>query len=140
MSQPVSLGDLPLFTMLKSKMRWHQGRQRIIAENVANADTPDYRSRDLKQPTFAQLLQPARGGGVGVLRTNVAHMTGPKLSNDPAYGNLKNTDWEVTPEGNGVVIEEQMMKAAENQMDYQLATTLYSKSLGLLRTALGRRG
>ena len=141
MSPPALFGDLTLFSALKTKMRWHQGRQRILAENVANADSPNYRARDLKAPSFAELVKPAQpAAGVMPARTDPAHLTGFRLSNDPAFGKLGNTDWEVTPEGNGVVLEDQMMKVADNQMDYQLATTLYSRSLGLLRTAIGRRG
>lgn len=135
------LGDLTLFGALKTKMRWHQGRQRILAENVANADSPDYRARDLKTPSFRDLVKPSQAAAdVAPARTDPAHLVGFRLSNDPTFGKLGNTDWEVTPEGNGVVIEDQMIKIADNQMDYQLATTLYSRSLGLLRTAIGRRG
>ena len=38
-----------------------------------------------------------------------------------------------------VSLEDEMMKVASNQMDYQAATTLYSRSLGLVKTALGKR-
>ena len=44
------------------------------------------------------------------------------------------------PKGNNVVLEEQMMKVTQNQMDYQAATTLYSRGLGLIRTALSKGG
>ena len=47
-------------------------------------------------------------------------------------------DFEITPEGNGVTLEDEMMKVTSNQMDYQAVTTLYSRSLRLLKTALGR--
>ena len=141
MTQSALFGDLSLFGALKTKMHWHQGRQRILAENVANADSPNYRARDLKAPSFAELVKPSQPSpGVMPARTDPAHLTGFALSSDPSFAKLDNTDWEVTPEGNGVVIEDQMMKIADNQMEYQLATTLYTRSLGLLRTALGRRG
>jgi flagellar basal-body rod protein FlgB len=53
-----------------------------------------------------------------------------------ASGQLNN--FEVTPEGNGVTLEDEMMKVTSNQMDYQAATTLYTRSIALIRTALGR--
>ena len=50
----------------------------------------------------------------------------------------KSVDFEVTPSGNGVVLEDQMAKVAQNQMDYQMATTVYSRSLGIMKMAIGR--
>jgi flagellar basal-body rod protein FlgB len=38
--------------MLRTRMQWHQERQRVLAENVANAETPRYRARDLAPPNF----------------------------------------------------------------------------------------
>ncbi len=48
-------------------------------------------------------------------------------------------NFEVTPDGNGVVLEDEMMKVSTNQMDYQAATAVYKRSLRLIRTALGRQ-
>ena len=48
--------DIPIFSMLRSRMEWHQERQRVLAENVANADTPNYRPLDLAPPNFQQAL------------------------------------------------------------------------------------
>ena len=44
----------------------------------------------------------------------------------------------MTPTGNGVSLEDEMMKVAANQMDFQAATTLYTRGLGLIRTAIGK--
>ena len=43
----MALDSIPLFTVLKSKMNWHQSRQTLLAQNVANADTPGYKGSDL---------------------------------------------------------------------------------------------
>ena len=40
----MAITDLPIFSMLRTRMQWHQERQRLLAENVANADTPNYRA------------------------------------------------------------------------------------------------
>lgn len=129
-----SFGGIPLFSMLKSKMSWHKARQQVLSENVANASTPGYQARDLKPPVFSASTGRSLSG-VRVSRTHVAHLDGAVSS-----GRMSRTDWDVSPKGGGVVLEEQMIKSAENQMDYQLATDLYSKSLGLLRMAARRRG
>ncbi len=49
----VAVSDLPLVAMLKTRMHWHQTRQKLLAENVSNADTPGFQPKDLKAPAFA---------------------------------------------------------------------------------------
>ena len=49
--------DIPILSMLRQRMEWHQERQRVLAENVANADTPNYRARDLAPPDFSHEMQ-----------------------------------------------------------------------------------
>jgi flagellar basal-body rod protein FlgB len=46
------ISDLPILSMLRTRMQWHQECQRLLAENVANAHTPNYRARDLVPPDF----------------------------------------------------------------------------------------
>ena len=46
--------DIPILSMLRTRMEWHQERQRVLAENVANADTPNYRPRDLAPPNSSR--------------------------------------------------------------------------------------
>jgi flagellar basal body rod protein FlgB len=69
----MGVADIPLLGQIKGRLGWLDERQRVIAENVANADTPGFVGRDLKQPTdFAAALR--RGGGLQMVRTNVAHI------------------------------------------------------------------
>ena len=133
----MALSDLPLVSMLKTKMQWHQVRQNVLAENVAHADTPRYRPKELKALDFNQLADAARHQAIAATRTHQMHIAARGRSDGP-YGANKRLDWEVTPEGNAVSLEEQMMKVSGNQFEYQMASTLYSRSLGLIRTALGR--
>ncbi len=131
--------DLKFLGFLKSKMHWHQTRQKVLSENVANADTPNYRARELKPMSFGQTLAMTAVPGIVQGRTHKAHMQGAALPvSGPSPNSRQQDGWEITPEGNGVVLEEEMMKVAGNQFDFQLASSLYSKSLGLLRTAVGR--
>jgi flagellar basal-body rod protein FlgB len=130
----MAISDIPLFGMLRTKMTWHQQRQRLLAENVANADTPNFRPRDLVQPEFGRSA--AAPGGVTLQRTAAGHFGG---SADGATSfRAKQGGYEVRPSGNAVHLEDEMLKVASNQMDYQAATTLYSRSLGLLKTAIRR--
>ncbi len=123
-------GGLSFLDGLKSRMHWHQARQNVLAQNVANADTPGYKSRDLKAPT-------AKSGGFQALvsQTDANHLT---LSGSNGFDPRNPKRFEVTPSGNAVTLEDEMLKVAQNQSDYQLASSLYSKSLSLLKVAIGK--
>jgi flagellar basal-body rod protein FlgB len=133
----MAVTDLPVLDLIKSTLKWHQQRQRVLAENVANADMPGFVPRDLKAPESAGGPR-VRVRPVEVAMTNRMHITGHGMANGGAgpAGTVDQPGWEATPDGNSVVLEEQMMKVAENQMDFEMATTLYSRSLAILRSAV----
>lgn len=135
----MSVTSLPLFQMLKTKMQWHQTRQGVLAENVANTDTPGYQGRDLKSFSFEDAMN-QQSVGLQTTRTSRSHLSGSMMRETDAAKVDGRDGFEVTPDGNTVSLEEQMMKVTENQLDYQAVASLYTKSLGLLRTALSRNG
>jgi flagellar basal-body rod protein FlgB len=134
----MDLGSLPVFRALQARMRWLGERQEVLAQNVANADTPHYRSRDLKALDFARLL---RGGerALGLAVSHLGHLAPPRAGPGRAV-EAQPTKLEANPTGNAVVLEEEMLKVGQTAHDYQLMTSLYSKSLGMIKTALGRGG
>lgn len=140
----MSIADLPTLGMLRTRMQWHQTRQKLLAENVANADLPGFKPRDLAQPVFDKRtgeLASAAGvpsGPNGLVVTNVAHMS-VAGNEGPGADPRRFKGFEIRPSGNGVNLEEEMMKAGENQADYQLAASLYQKSLETLKIAIGKR-
>jgi len=135
----VGLTNIPLFSALSEKMKWHQTRQGLLAENVANAETPGYRGRDLKAYGFAEDMAKLSVASISTATTNPMHIT--KASTDTgAFGSRRLNNFEVTPEGNGVTLEDEMMKVTTNQMDYQAVTAVYQRSIRILKTALGRQG
>ena len=121
---------LGLMGALKTRMHWHQARQKLLAENVSNADTPRFKPHDLRAPS------PPGGGGVTLAQTSPMHLdpSGQRSGFDPRDPKR----FETTPSGNSVNLEDEMMKVAQNQSDYQLAASLYSKSLGLMKIAIGK--
>ena len=134
------INDLSLLSVLKSTMHWHQARQTVLAENVANADSNNYRARDLKPLSFGAALSATPGaGGVTVALTQAGHIS-PDGSDGNGFAAEKSVGFETTPDGNGVSLEDQMMKMTENELNYQAATTLYARALALVRTALSRGG
>jgi flagellar basal-body rod protein FlgB len=116
-------------------MQWHQERQQLLAENVSHANTPEFKPRDLAPP---DPNGPRPLSSLAVARTNPGHLAG--ATGGRAQFQLgRSGQFEVRPTGNAVNLEEEMLKVAANQMDYQAATALYSRGLGLIKTALGRR-
>jgi len=133
----MSINKMPLFEALSQKMKWHQSRQTLLAENVANAETPGYRGRDLKQFSFGDHLGRIEMSNVTTSSTSQQHFS-VQGQGAGQFGASRAASFEVTPEGNEVTLEDEMMKVTTNQMEYQTATTLYTRSLKLIRTALGR--
>jgi flagellar basal-body rod protein FlgB len=76
---------------------------------------------------------------MSLARTRSAHLGG--IAADATQFDLdRRGQFEVRPTGNGVSLEDEMLKVAANQMDYQAATALYSRGLALIKTALGKGG
>ena len=129
----MGVDDIPLFSMLRGRLSWLNERQRVVAQNVANADTPGYEARDLARPAdFAQALDGVRG--VGLMRTAGMHISAPGATRAPLATEVS-PDSETTPDGNSVVVEEQMLRMAESRMAYDAAIGFYQKSLNMLRLA-----
>jgi flagellar basal-body rod protein FlgB len=136
----MAISDLPVLSALRTKMQWHQERQRVLAENISNSDTPNFKPRDLIEPKFNSKGTPAAGalGSLAMMRTSASHIavSGGGAAN---FDDKGKSDFQTRPAGNAVNLEEQMLKVSANQMDYAAATSLYSRSLGLLKTAIGKR-
>jgi len=129
------ISDMPIFSMLRSRMQWHQERQRVLSENVSNSDTPNYRPRDLTALKFDPSV-PAALAPLSLARTSNGHIAATVITG-PLPG--RGTGYDIRPAGNAVNLEDEMMKVASNQMDYQAATALYTRSLGLIKIAIGTK-
>jgi flagellar basal-body rod protein FlgB len=130
----MDLANSPFFGLLRARLDQLSERQRLIAENIANATTPGYRPRDLDTSGFERLLASAGGGrGLAMSRTNAGHM-GP---DGPVGGGrvITRNDSEVTMDGNAVILEEEMTRAAENRLAFETGLALYQKGLDLVRLA-----
>lgn len=134
----MAISNIPIFSMLRTRMHWHQERQRLLSENVANSDTPNFQPRDLAPLTFDKTA-PRPPASLALLRTDGQHLMGDAVDGAGGFVVDQKGKFEVRPGGNAVSLEDQMMKVASNQMDYQAATALYTRSLGLIKMALGQR-
>ena len=130
------LNDISVLGMIQRGMSWMSQNHDVVANNIANADTPDFEAKELKPLDFRQ-VQREQVGAVEMARTASAHMIGLK---PPSLGNVRvdRDTYEISATGNSVNLEEQGVKIARNAMDYQLATTLYSKSIGMIRAVISQ--
>jgi flagellar basal-body rod protein FlgB len=143
----MDLAQIPLFSMLKGRLGYLSERQKVIAENVANADTAKFVPNDLKAFSFdakmqAQQLQQAGVGGSTMAATQAGHMAPKNERKAPGgpFKTVKAPDSEMTLNGNAVVLEDEMIKMTEARMNYDAAISFYQKSMGLLRMAARRPG
>jgi flagellar basal-body rod protein FlgB len=133
----LAITDLPVLSMLRARMQWTQARQSLIAENVANADMPGFRPRDLAELRFDRAGATA-SASPGLALTAPGHIA-PAGAQDGAGAETRRAKtFEVVPSGNGVNLEDEMMKAGDNQADYQLAASIYQHSLTTLKIAVGK--
>jgi flagellar basal-body rod protein FlgB len=135
----MDLGSIPLFSMLRGRLGYLAERQRVIAENVSNSDTPGYSPNDLKPFSFSLSGKGATGGaaaGAGIVQvtTQPGHMVAPNAK-QPGVKAFRTHDSETTLDGNSVVLEEEMMKMSDARMSYDAAIGFYQKSLNMLRLA-----
>ena len=128
--------DIPLFAALTERMKWLSTRQKVLSQNIANSDTPGYRAQDLKPQKFKDMVARPSETTMNLSKTQGNHI---QVDSKQEFKTQKVRDtYEVSPTGNAVVLEEQMMQLAETQIQYQMTTSLYKKHLSMLKTALGR--
>jgi len=127
-----------LFGLVKRRLAWLTQRQAVLAQNIANADTPGYKPRDLKPFDFKHLVS-REARRVPLEVSNPAHLAGRPGRGTRFAVETTRKPYESTPTGNAVVLEEQMMKVGATTMNHRLTTELYKKHLNMIRLALGRR-
>ena len=133
-TMPLSLTD-----MLAVKMNYDGERQKVLAQNLASIDTPDYKAQDLMPLDFKNVLA-AQTQQVSLTVTSGLHMNGGLPYTQRFRSVAIRNAFERTPVGSTSVVEEQMMKVAENATDYQMTTNLYAKISNLFKEAMGLQG
>lgn len=129
---------LTLFAMIKQKMAHASTRQRVLAQNIAQANTPGYQPRDVKPLDFKAMVD--NQAGVRMATTDSRHL--PSMGGESgAFRTAKDRyTVETAPDGNAVSLEQQMVKVAQNGNDFQLAADLYAKNVRMLKLVVRRQG
>lgn len=124
---------LEIFRMAQT-MAIHAGaRQAVVAQNMANADTPGYVAREIK-PFKAVMAD--ENSGFGQKATRPGHLNGTQ--NSFQFDVSKVRDAPADPNGNSVSLEQEMINAADVKRQHDLALAIYKSSLSILRTAVSR--
>lgn len=134
----MELGKIPVIRMLTDKMRWLEHRQRVLAQNIANADTPGYAPQDLKPLDYRPTVR-RESFKLQLAVTNASHIPGRNQQSAVGVEEKSRDNYETSPSGNAVVLEEQLLKVADNAATHQLMINLYRKQVGMFRIALGRQ-
>ncbi|WP_298675599.1 flagellar basal body protein [uncultured Sphingomonas sp.] len=132
----------PLLNGIRRQMQTLSERQRAISQNIANSETPGYKSRAVADADFSDLVR--SNGSVTVAKPRVELTTAMKgLGARQPIGNSLMLDRDISetkPDGNNVTLEDQLLRMSETQADFTAMTNLYRKQIQLLKTALGKGG
>ena len=121
-----------LFDLAERRLAWADQRQGVLAQNIANANTPRITSRMISSRSPRPLAAPARWPRPARTPTiwGTAGGTAPNEVVDRTHTQ--------SPDGNAVALDEQLMKVADTDTTHALVTTIYKKYLGMFSMALGR--
>lgn len=135
----MTLQNISILNGMSAKMGYLNKRQELLSQNIANADTPNYRPQDLKEVDFARFM--GRGQSSKKLKmeaTDTGHLSHAGGNARTGLAKQKAV-YEVSPSDNAVVLEEQLFKASSNAMDYQTMTNLYRRNIGMLRSVISKQ-
>lgn len=119
---------------LSYAMATHAGaRQATIAQNIAHADTPGYKARDLR--SFAEMIAPDRRD---LRATRDQHMNG-STRGQVSLASIERGEKGTNPNGNTVTLEQEMLHAVDAKRQHDRALAIYKSSLTILRSTIGRR-
>jgi flagellar basal-body rod protein FlgB len=124
--------NLELFQTSGAMARHAGSRQAVVAQNIANADTPDFRA--LQMPSFAEAFE--KSGFAGMKATRASHLSGGGAQMSLARPSESMA--EPAPNGNSVSIEDEMLQAVEVSREHSRALAIYRHGLTVIRATLGR--
>lgn len=131
---------IPLLDGLTRAMKHLAERQRVVAQNIANSETPAFRAQEVEAPDFSVLVvqkgkpyvaRPRVRATGGMVALGIAPTSDGHVFADPQVSETK-------PDGNNVTLEDQLLKMGDIQSRFQTMTDLYRKQLGLIQAAIGR--
>ena len=133
----MDFSNLTLNKLIGAKMDYTTARQDQLAHNIQEIDVPGAVGHDITPPDFEHLASLA-GKRLAMTQTQSGHIPPGGGKSGTYRADKVKTSYAVTPMKNNIVLEEQSMLMAKNQMEFQVASNLYSKMNKLFKTALGK--
>ena len=134
--------NIGLFKAMNAKMAYLQQRQKVISQNISNADTPGYKPSDMSELNFGSTLDNVtKNSGIKKVTmesTNPNHLS--PSGNMSARVEKSKVTYDIKPDKNAVDVEEQMIKSSDVQMNYNLMLNVYTNNMDMVRMSLGKRG
>lgn len=128
----------PLMEGIATALKHLNERQRVLAGNVANVDTPGFKAQDVERPDFSSLVGQSTGDIAKPQVVATAEMRRLGVSQSVVSVQPDRDISEVKPDGNNVTLEDQLLKLGGVQADYNALTNIYRKNMQLMKLALGR--
>ncbi|MBO5442994.1 MAG: hypothetical protein J6A33_04325 [Alphaproteobacteria bacterium] len=131
----MDLNNLSVFNMANVNMKYLTERQKVLASNVANANTPGYLAKDIEKPSFSQFMEKIP------LRLNVTNEKHFALLPSQMAAEKSNGVYTPKPtaaltiDGNGVILEDQLNEVSKTKSEYNRMLTIYGKYKDLLSVA-----
>ncbi len=122
--------------ILEKALDLRSKKHNVIASNIANMDTPDYKAFDL---IIEKELQKAIGkkNSIALNQTNQAHIQSPKSKTDGVRFQIDDTEGlSLRGDGNTVDIDKQMANMAENTLKFNAAAQMIHKKFQGLKSAI----
>lgn len=127
-----------LIQKLNAQMSYLGERQVLLAKNIANIDTPNYRAQDLKKVDFNEMLDSSPHGKLQLETTSPKHIeSAQKNGRFEVNTNFKAVSTK--PGGNNVILEEQMGNVSDVTAKNEMTTTLLRKFHQLYRIAVDNK-
>ncbi|MBQ8465785.1 MAG: flagellar biosynthesis protein FlgB [Alphaproteobacteria bacterium] len=125
---------LSIVSLTKNKLDYLSEKQKVVATNIANANTPGYLAKDVEEPDFSAQVQRSIAASQMTV-TNPKHIVSAPSQNSRFRVVTPKPDTALTIDGNGVVLEEQLNEASKTKAEYEKALTIYNKYKSMLQTA-----
>ncbi len=155
MGYKMNLQDIGLFKIAGQQLNWLSARQAVLAQNIANVNTPEYLPKDLDKLDFSRVLKAndkvltsslstsnpshlsSNSRGVSLIKTHPMHIGIPSSSFGGYVVHSVKPSYETSLDGNGVIVEEEIAKMDSTRSNYDLVASIYQKNIGLINLALG---
>lgn len=130
------LGNLLIMQNSKSQMDWLSQRQKVLSQNIANVDTPDYRAEDIRELRWGTKF-PWHPFAFSLAKTSQSHIASYSERKGPFRDHRTSVQIERTISDNNVVLENEVSKVSKSNLDYRLTAQLFRKYTKMYDLSLG---